>query len=75
MRAIGGGADLGAATTRRRQWSMDRSDTVCGVSTALWLPWLDSELLFIGDAGNTEPSLASRRFGIEVPLSTGRTTC
>jgi hypothetical protein len=38
------------------------------VSAALWLLDLDSELLFIGDAGNTEPSRASRRYGLEVPL-------
>jgi hypothetical protein len=38
------------------------------LSAALWMLGLDSELLFIGDAGNTEPSRASRRYGIEVPL-------
>ena len=38
------------------------------VSAALWILELDSELLFVGDAGNTEPSRASRRFGIEVPI-------
>ena len=38
------------------------------LSAALWRLDLDSELLFIGDAGNTEPSRASRRFGLEVPL-------
>ena len=38
------------------------------VSAALWLLELDSELLFIGDAGNTEASRPSRRYGIEVPL-------
>lgn len=34
-------------------------------SLALWTLELDSELLFIGDAGNTEPSRASRRRGVE----------
>jgi hypothetical protein len=34
-------------------------------SLALWRLDLDSELVFTGDAGNTEPSRASRRYGIE----------
>jgi outer membrane receptor for monomeric catechols len=38
------------------------------VSAALWQVDLDSELLFIGDAGNTEASRPSTRYGIEVPL-------
>jgi outer membrane receptor protein involved in Fe transport len=38
------------------------------VSAALWRVDLDSELLFIGDAGNTEASRASTRYGIELPL-------
>jgi outer membrane receptor protein involved in Fe transport len=38
------------------------------VSAALWRVELDSELLFIGDAGNTEASRPSMRRGIEVPL-------
>lgn len=38
------------------------------VSAALWYLELDSELLFIGDAGNTEASRPSRRYGIEVPI-------
>ncbi|MGI9286486.1 MAG: TonB-dependent receptor [Pseudomonadales bacterium] len=36
------------------------------VSTALWYLELDSELLFVGDAGNTEASRASKRYGLEV---------
>lgn len=35
------------------------------ISSALWILDLDSELLFVGDAGNTEPNRASRRYGIE----------
>lgn len=35
-------------------------------SIALWGLALDSELLFVGDAGNTEASRASRRHGVEV---------
>ncbi len=31
---------------------------------ALWMMDLDSELLFVGDAGTNEPSDASRRFGL-----------
>jgi outer membrane receptor protein involved in Fe transport len=34
-------------------------------SVALWRLDLDSELLFTGDAGTTEPSRASRRYGFE----------
>ena len=34
-------------------------------SLALWVLEQDSELLFIGDAGTTEPSRPSRREGIE----------
>lgn len=36
------------------------------VSTALWYLELDSELLFVGDAGNTEDSRASKRYGLEI---------
>ena len=36
------------------------------LSAALWWLELESELLFIGDAGNTEASDASKRYGIEV---------
>lgn len=36
------------------------------ISMALWTLELDSELLFVGDAGNTEASRASERQGIEV---------
>jgi outer membrane receptor protein involved in Fe transport len=32
---------------------------------ALWLLELDSELLYVGDAGNTEASRPSRRWGVE----------
>ncbi len=35
-------------------------------SLSLWTLELDSELLFVGDAGNTEASRASERSGIEV---------
>lgn len=34
-------------------------------SLALWWLDIDSELLFIGDAGNTEASRPSRRYGVE----------
>jgi outer membrane receptor protein involved in Fe transport len=34
-------------------------------SLSLWALKLDSELLFVGDAGETEPSRASKRYGIE----------
>jgi hypothetical protein len=43
-------------------------DRKLNVSAALWMLDLDSELLFSGDVGDTEPSRASRRYGIEVPI-------
>ena len=36
------------------------------LSAALWTLELDSELLFVGDAGNTEANRPSRRSGIEI---------
>lgn len=36
------------------------------LSAALWWLSLDSELVFVGDAGNTEASGASRRWGFEI---------
>jgi outer membrane receptor protein involved in Fe transport len=44
-----------------------RSDLVPGFQTslALWVLALDSELIFTGDAGTTEPSRPSRRQGVE----------
>ncbi len=44
-----------------------RTEVVPGLqsSLALWALRLDSELLFVGDAGETEPSRASKRYGIE----------
>ena len=44
-----------------------RTELVPGLQTSisLWALKLDSELLFVGDAGETEPSRASRRFGLE----------
>lgn len=42
------------------------SDDSVSASISLWLLDLDSELLFVGDAGNTEPSRSSRRNGIEL---------
>ena len=35
-------------------------------SISLWALELDSELLFVGDAGNTEASLPSKRHGVEL---------
>jgi len=43
-------------------------DRRVNVSASLWYLELDSELLFIGDAGSTEASLPSRRYGLEIPL-------
>jgi hypothetical protein len=43
-----------------------RSEPVRGLNAtaALWLLELDSELLYAGDAGTTEPTDGSRRFGV-----------
>ena len=35
-------------------------------SAALWNLDIDSELLFVGDGGITEPSRATRRYGVEL---------
>jgi outer membrane receptor protein involved in Fe transport len=38
------------------------------VALAVWYLDLDSELLFVGDAGNTEALGPSRRYGVEIPV-------
>jgi hypothetical protein len=50
------GAEIGARTT----WLPGLQSTL-----ALWWLELDSELLFIGDAGTTEATRPSRRYGLE----------
>ncbi|MBC2607849.1 TonB-dependent receptor [Pelagicoccus albus] len=45
----------------RHNWN-ERSNT----SIALWTLDLDSELLYVGDAGNTEASRPSERIGLEI---------
>lgn len=50
------GAELGVRTVRWRGWQS---------TVALWYLGLDSELLFVGDAGTTEPGRPSRRVGLE----------
>ncbi|MEQ1529320.1 MAG: TonB-dependent receptor [Methylococcales bacterium] len=44
-----------------------RSQTIKGLNSTLALWWLqlDSELVFVGDAGTTEPSGRSERYGVE----------
>jgi outer membrane receptor protein involved in Fe transport len=44
-----------------------RSEWIPGLqsSLAVWQLDINSELLFVGDAGETEPSRASRRYGVE----------
>ncbi|WP_245652769.1 TonB-dependent receptor [Methylophilus rhizosphaerae] len=44
-----------------------RSEWIPGLQSSLsvWQLDIDSELLFVGDAGETEPSRASRRYGVE----------
>jgi outer membrane receptor protein involved in Fe transport len=50
------GAEIGA-----------RTEIIPGLqsSLAIWQLDLDSELLFVGDAGDTEPNRASERYGVE----------
>ena len=43
-------------------------DRTLNLSAALWYLELESELLFVGDAGNTEASRPSRRYGLEIPV-------
>lgn len=50
------GAEVGARTT----WVKGLQSTL-----AIWWLDIDSELLFIGDAGNTEATRPSRRYGLE----------
>lgn len=51
------GAEIGVRWFKESQFN---------ISTALWYLELDSELLFVGDAGNTEASRPSRRYGAEL---------
>lgn len=51
------GAEIGARTT----WVPGLQSTL-----AVWWLDLDSELLFIGDAGNTEATRPSQRYGVEI---------
>ncbi|MEQ1761398.1 MAG: TonB-dependent receptor [Vicinamibacterales bacterium] len=50
------GAEFGVRTVRLRGLQS---------TVALWYLGLDSELLFVGDAGTTEPGRPSRRVGVE----------
>ena len=50
------GAEIGVRST----WVPGLNSTL-----AFWYLHLDSELLFVGDAGITEPSRASNRYGVE----------
>lgn len=50
------GAEIGVRTT----WLKGLQSTL-----SLWWLDIDSELLFVGDAGNTEASHPSRRYGVE----------
>lgn len=50
------GAEVGLKTVWLNDWN---------TSLAVWYLSLDSELLFVGDAGNTEASLPSDRWGLE----------
>lgn len=52
---------LGYEVGVRHHWT-ERSNT----SISLWALELDSELLYVGDAGNTEASRPSERYGIEL---------
>ncbi len=61
-------ADPAPALVRTKGWELGlRSEPLPGLQTslALWRLNLDSELVFSGDAGDTEASGASRRHGLE----------
>jgi outer membrane receptor protein involved in Fe transport len=51
------GAELGVKTQWQQRWNL---------ATALWYLELDSELLFVGDAGTTEATRPSERWGLEL---------
>jgi hypothetical protein len=55
----GKGAEIG--------WRFQPRDGLT-VTAALWQLQLDSELVYVGDAGTTEPGRASKRHGIETTL-------
>jgi len=66
--ASGGPADRVPALVRTRGHEIGvRSEPIRGLTTSasVWSLQQDSELLFVGDAGTTEPSRPSRRRGIE----------
>ena len=70
MQLPGGGASTPVTplvATRGSEVGM-RTEIIPGLqsSLALWQLKIDSELLFVGDAGETEPSRASKRGGIEL---------
>ena len=58
---------LVASTGAEFGFRMFRNDKL-NLSASVWYLELDSELLFVGDAGITEPSRPSRRYGIELPI-------
>ena len=51
------GAELGVKTQWQQRWNL---------AAALWYLELDSELLFVGDAGTTEATRPSERWGLEL---------
>ncbi len=57
--ARGKGAEIG--------WRFQPDDGL-SVTAALWQLQLDSELLYVGDAGTTEPGRASQRRGVEATV-------
>jgi hypothetical protein len=53
---------------KAKGWELGaRTEAVAGLQSSLALWWLnsDSELVYVGDAGTTEPSAASKRRGVE----------
>ncbi len=53
----GEGAEFGFRMVDNQYYSL---------STSIWTLELDSELVFVGDAGNVEPTRSSRRSGVEI---------
>ena len=54
------------ARTAPRSACAPRSSRACRARSAFWWLDIDSELLFVGDAGTTEASRPSRRYGVEL---------
>lgn len=65
------GTPVGAVDGLARQWGSEagarwQPDERFHMTGAVWFLTSESELVFVGDAGTTEPKGSSRRFGVEL---------